>query len=179
MPSYYKNTTGFSYFQVPDRLMELRPQLQNFAVDLWLLVHCAMQHNTRSPNVLLTDDQIANHPSWGGRSINPREISKARTALKKHGLLHYRKDGQAWLYFCTHPITGKVIDPTEAARQAQDAKDNSELARAKAELAALKAQIASQAQPIVRHSDETLPKLRHSVHEYEDTGQVEEGEFVQ
>jgi len=174
MPSYYKNTNGFSYFQVPDRLMELRPQLQNFAVDLWLLVHCAMQHNTRSPNVLLTDDQIAKHPSWGDRKINSKEISRARTELNKHGLLHYRKDGQAWLYFCTHPITGKAIDPKEAARQAAEDTEANELTKVKAELAALKAQMISQASVM-----KSPPKRELNLNEYEDTGQVEEGELVQ
>lgn len=174
MPSYYKNTTGFSYFMVPDRLMELRPQLQNFAVDLWLLLHCAMQHNKRSPSISLTDSQIANHASWGDRKINSKEISRARTALSKHGLLHYRKDGQAWLYFCVHPITGKAIDPAEATRQSAENTETNELTKVKAELAALKAQMASQASVM-----KPPPKREFDKWGNEDTGQVEDNEFVQ
>jgi hypothetical protein len=174
MPSYYKNATGFSYFQVPDRLMELRPLLQPFFFDLWLFLHYRVQHNINGPYTVLTDDQIVNHALWRDRKINPREISRARAALKKIGLLHYTKEGSAWKYFAVHPITGITLDPTEAARQAAEGAENNELAKVKAELAALKAQMASGASVM-----KPPQKREHSYNGYADTGQVEDDQFIQ
>jgi hypothetical protein len=171
MSSYYQKAKGFSYFQVPDRLMELYPQLQDFAFHLWLLLHCGMQHNQHSPNILLTDDQIAKDPFWGDRNINAKEISRARAVLKKHSLLHYRRDGQAWMYFCTHPITGITMCPTEAARQAAELRStegkDAEIAKLKEELAALKAQVVPQC--VLSHR-----KTANTYDDFEDTGQVDD-----
>ena len=36
---------GFSYFSIPNRLLELRPKMHPFTLDLWLLLHSRIQHN--------------------------------------------------------------------------------------------------------------------------------------
>jgi ribosomal protein L29 len=195
MPSYYRKEVGFSHFPVPDRLVELHAQLQGFAFSLWILLHSKIQHNTHSPSILLSDDQIAKDSFWGDRSINPKEISRARAVLKKYGLLHYRKDGQAWLYYATHPITGRTIDPVEAARQAKELNTpkDAELAKvraeaneakaeadaAKAELAELRAQLMAKTQTISPSVVKQPRKQGFDAYEFEDTGQVEEEHITQ
>ncbi|MBB5331796.1 hypothetical protein [Tunturiibacter gelidoferens] len=189
MPSIYLKESGFTYFQVPDRLIELRPQLTVFSFDLLLLLHCLMQHNRKRPGcVLLADDQIANHPSWGDRKISSKEVSRSRTELKKRSLLHYRSEGRSWMYFCTDPRTGRVIDQVEAARQAKElnapkdaelAKVRAEADEAKAELAILKAQIIAKNQTISPSVVKHTRKHGFDPYEFEDTGQVDEDNITQ
>ena len=122
MPPYYRGHAGFSYFFIPDRLLELRPQMDPFDLDLWLLLHKGIQHNQKGTSVLLTDDQIAKHAIWGQREINAKEISRARALLKKLGVLSYRKQGLAWQYYAVHPLTGIPIDPEQAEREQKEVR---------------------------------------------------------
>jgi hypothetical protein len=171
LPNYYKTQKGFSYFFTPDRVLELRPKMDGFTLDLWLLLHSRIQHNQKVPRVLLTDDQIANHPMWGERSINETEISRARALLKKLGVLSYRKEGLAWWYFVVNPVTGISIDPEQAQleeKQAhQTATETSEVAKLRAEVEMLKKQL-----PIQPAAVTAPAKLVHEDYDQFDTGQV-------
>jgi hypothetical protein len=175
MPNYYKSQKGFSYFFVPNRLLELLPEMDNFALDLWLLLHSRIQHNYKGPCVLLTDDQIAKFPMWGDRSISAKEISRARAQLKKLGVLSYRKEGLAWQYFAVHPVSGVPIDPGQAELEQKEVRqataETSRVAQLEAELASLKKLLAkppdvvtTQATPASRIPEDFDPF---------DTGQVE------
>jgi hypothetical protein len=151
MLNYYKSQTGFSYFFVPNRLLELLPEMDNFALDLWLLLHSRIQHNYKGPCVLLTDDQIAKFPMWGERSISAKEISRARAQLKKLGVLSYRKEGLAWMYYAVHPVSGIPIDPGQAAleqKEVRQATESSLVAQLQAENASLKKLLAKPADVI-------------------------------
>jgi hypothetical protein len=173
LPNYYKNQRGFSYFFTPDRVLELRPKMDGFTLDLWLLLHSRIQHNQKVPRVLLTDDQIATHPMWGGRQINSTEISRARALLKKLNVLSYRKEGAAWWYFVVNPVTGISIDPEQAQleeKQAhQTATETSEVAKLKAEVEMLKKQL-----PVQPAAVAAPAKLVHEDYDQFDTGQVDE-----
>jgi hypothetical protein len=178
MPNYYKKQNGFSYFSVPDRLLELRPKIDSFTLDLWLLLHCRIQHNQNAPRVLLTDDQIANHAMWEGRSIHETEISRARALLKKLGVLAYRKEGLAWIYFPVHPVSGVCLDPEQAdleekkkQKQAREtAVETSRVAQLEAELASLRKQLPAQSATVV------TARVTHVAEDFDpfDTGQVDE-----
>ena len=141
LPNYYKTQKGFSYFFVPDCLLELRPMIDGFTLDLWLLLHSRIQHNQRGPWALLTDDQITNNPMWGDRSISAKEVSRSRKLLKQLGVLSYRKDGLAWHYFAVHPVSGVAIDPGQAEIERRDSVEPSRVAQLEAELAILKKQL--------------------------------------
>ena len=177
MPNYYKNQKGFSYFFTPDRLLELRPKMDGFDLDLWLLLHSRIQHNQRGPCVLLTDDQIATHLMWGERCINEKEISRARALLKKLGVLSYRKEGLAWRYFAVHPVSGVPIDPEQAEFEQKEARqgtaETSRVAELEAELASLK-------KLLVKPTDVVTTPTTHVPEDFDpfDTGQVSDEEQV-
>jgi hypothetical protein len=140
--NYYKGQKGFSYFFTPNRLLELLPKMGgHFALELWLMLHSRIQHNQVRPCALLADDQIAAHPMWAGRSINPTEISRARSLLKELGLLTYRKDGIAFWYFVTNPLTGIPIDAEQAKLEQQGSTEASKVAKLQAKVEALEKQL--------------------------------------
>lgn len=170
MPNYYKGQPGFSYFLVPNLLLDLRPKMQDFSFDFWLLLHSRIQHQ-KDPRVMLTDDQIAEFPIWGGRRINAKEISRARTLLKKLGVLSYRKEGKAYWYFVVHPMTGFAIDPVQAKLEQKEAQkataESSEVAQLKAEVARLKNLMAKPIDVITR-----VPVVPTVDYDELDTGEV-------
>jgi hypothetical protein len=195
MPNFYGASKQLSYFSIPDRLLQLRlsSELQNFHFEFWLFIHCRMQHQSLHTRILLTGDQISSHPLWCGRTINAKEVSRARSSLKKLGLLDYRKDGVAYWYFVTHPVTGKVIDAEELALQAKEEKaaksNDTELAKAQAEIARMAEEMAklkSEAakNPMNSHIAKNSVKIDprkegFGTCDFEDTGAVEEGDFIQ
>jgi hypothetical protein len=165
--NHYKGIKGFSYFFVPDRLIDFVPQIGGFTLELWLLLHYRIQHNRVGAWTLFTDDQIATHSIWGGRSISLKEISRARALLKKLGLLAYSKEDKAYKYFVVHPVSGMPLDKEQAEierkkTQKEPAKTSREV-ELEAELASLRKQLATQA-----------PAMRVPVWEDAfDTGQVD------
>lgn len=172
MPNYYKGQKGFSYFFTPDRLIELRPQIDSFTLDLWLLLHSRIQHNLKGTRVLLSDDEIAKHPMWGERSINATEISRSRAQLKTLGVLSYRKDGLAWWYFAVHPKTGLTIDTEQAEIERKEAL---QVETKTSRVAELEAEVASLRKKLLVQPTSALPTLFVS-EDFDplDTGQVDD-----
>ena len=168
--NYYGKTRGFSWFPVPDRLLERLPDLErSFHLELWLRLHSEIQHQ-KYPFVLLSDDQMLEHKMWSHRTIDATELSRGRKALKKLGLLTYRREGMAYRYFVCHPITGIALDPEQAKAEVQQSTSDLELEALRAEIAMLKQQ--QQA----KSANQPATALGNHDSRLEDTGQVEQNE---